>query len=191
MAAEAVRVISAAMGEASVVGMGRLTMSRRERMVMVEPRGNGMVLMTLRAADEVRPAQFGSTAGDLNADMVAIASAIISQRTGTFDPSTHSERYQEALRALMEAKLKRLPVTLRQVITPPPLIDLMAALKRSLAQEVSKIGTITAKQKRPRRAAERRQRSLLLPMAGGRRRKQETSTEPAAIAARPRKRRQR
>jgi len=45
MAVEAVRVIGAAMGEASVVGIGRLTMSRRERMVMVEPHGSGMVLM--------------------------------------------------------------------------------------------------------------------------------------------------
>jgi hypothetical protein len=54
MAVEAVRVIGAAMDEASVVGIGRLTMSRRERMVMVEPHGSGMVLITLRAADEVR-----------------------------------------------------------------------------------------------------------------------------------------
>jgi DNA end-binding protein Ku len=187
VAVDALRVIGVAMAEAGVVGIGRLTLSRRERMVMVEPRSTGMVLFTVRAADEVRPAQFGSPAGDLDADMVAIASAIISQRTGTFDPSTHRDRYQEALRALIEAKLKRLLLKLQQVITPPPVIDLMAALKRSLAREVPKIGTITAKQKRPRRAADRRQRSLLLPVAGGRRRKQETATEPAAVAAKPRK----
>jgi hypothetical protein len=48
--------------------------------------------------------EFGSAAGDLDADMVAIARAIIRQRTGTFDPSTHRDRYQEALRALIEAK---------------------------------------------------------------------------------------
>jgi DNA end-binding protein Ku len=68
--------------------------------------------------------------------MVAIAGAIIQQRRGTFDPSTHRDRYQEALRALIEAKLKSLPVRRREVITPPPVIDLMAALKRSLAQEL-------------------------------------------------------
>jgi non-homologous end joining protein Ku len=39
---------------------GRLTLSRRERMVVVEPRGTGMARFTLRAAEEVRAAQFGS-----------------------------------------------------------------------------------------------------------------------------------
>jgi len=177
IAVEARRVISMATAEAGVAGIGRLTLSRRERMVMVEPRSTGMALFTLRA-DEVRPAQFGSAAGDLDADLVAIASAIIRQRTGTFDPSTHRDRYQEALRALIEAKLKRLPLKLRQVITPPPVIDLMAALKRSLAQEVPLTGVITGKQKRPRRAADRRQRSLLLPVSGGRRKKEEPARLP-------------
>ena len=186
IAVEGLRVIGAAMAEAGVVGIGRLTLSRRERMVMVEPRGIGMALFTLRATDEVRPAQFGSAAGDLDADMVAIASAIIRQRVGTFDPSTHRDRYQEALRALIEAKLKRLPLKLRQVITPPPVIDLMAALKRSLAQEMPLTGAISAKEKRPRRAADRRQQSLLLPVAGGRRKKEQPAIGPAAVAVRSR-----
>ena len=68
--------------------------------------------------------------------MVAIASAIIRHRTGTFDPSMYRDRSQEALRALIEAKLKGLPLKPRQVIMPPPVIDLMAALKRSLTQEM-------------------------------------------------------
>jgi DNA end-binding protein Ku len=53
IAVEALRVIGAAMAEAGVVGIGRLTLSRRERMVMVEPRGTGIALFTLRAAGEV------------------------------------------------------------------------------------------------------------------------------------------
>jgi non-homologous end joining protein Ku len=57
-------------------------------MVMVEPRGTGMALFTLRAAVEVRASQFGSANGDLDAEMVAIAGAIIRQRAGDFDPST-------------------------------------------------------------------------------------------------------
>jgi len=69
IAVEALRVISVAMVEARVAGIGRLTLSRRERMVMVEPRGTGMALFTLRAANEVRPAQFGSAEGDLDTEM--------------------------------------------------------------------------------------------------------------------------
>jgi non-homologous end joining protein Ku len=47
-----------------------------------------MALFTLRAAGEVRAPQFGSAEGDLDTEMVAIAGAIIRQRTGNFDPST-------------------------------------------------------------------------------------------------------
>jgi DNA end-binding protein Ku len=186
LAVEALRVIGAAMAEAGVAGIGRLTLTRRERMVIVEARGTGMVLFTLRAADEVRPAQFGSAEGDLDAEMVAIARAIIRQRTGTFDPSAYRDRYQEALQALIKAKLDCLPIKPREVITPPPVIDLMAALKRSLAQDTPAISGTTAKQTRAK-PADRRQRPLLLPVAGGRKRNQETGIEPAAVIGRSRK----
>ena len=73
--------------------------------------------------------------GDLDAEMVAIAGAIIRQRTGHFDPSTYRDRYQEALQQLIEAKTKGLTIKPRVVSTPSPVVDLMAALKRSLAQE--------------------------------------------------------
>src|SRR5215469_2572194 len=187
IAVEALRVIGVAMAEAGLAGIGRLTLSRRERMVMVEPRGTGMALFTLRAADEVRMVQFRSNEGDVDAEMVAIARAIIGQRTGTFDPSTYRDRYQEALGGLIEAKLKGLPIRPREVITPRPVIDLMAALKRSLAQETPATGATTVNEKRARPGADRRQRSLLLPVAGGRKRKEKPLTEPAAVAVRPRK----
>ena len=185
IAVEALRVIGAAMTEAGVAGIGRLTLSRRERMVTVEPRGPGLALFTLRAADEVRAAQFGDNKADLDGEMVAIARAIIRQRTGTFDPSTHRDRYQDALRALIEAKLKGLPIKPREAIAPPPVIDLMAALKLSLAQDTPALRG--SKKKRARPTGDRRQRSLLLPVAGDRKRKEEPATEPAAVATRPRK----
>src|SRR5436190_6362978 len=135
MTVEALRVIGAAMAEVGVVGLGRLTLSRRERMVMVEPRDTGMALFTLRAAGEVRAPQFGHAEGDLDAEMVAIAAAIIRQRTGNFDPSTYRDRYQEALQQLIEAKMKGLIIKPKVVPMPSPVIDLMAALKRSLAED--------------------------------------------------------
>jgi DNA end-binding protein Ku len=80
MALETIRVIGAAMADAGVVGIGRLTMSRRERMVIVDPRGTGMVLITLRAAEEVRVPQFTKSDGAIDAEMLAIARAIVEQR---------------------------------------------------------------------------------------------------------------
>jgi DNA end-binding protein Ku len=187
IAVDALRVIGAAMAEACVVGIGRLALGRRERIVMLEPRGGGMALFTLRAADEVRAAQFGDNERDVDPEMVAIARAIIGQRLGKFDPSAYRDRYQEALRGLIEAKLKGVAIRPQALSTPPPVINLMAALKRSLAQEMPVTGSASATKRRAKPTNDRRQRSLLLPVAGGGRRKAKPAIDPAAVAIRPRK----
>jgi DNA end-binding protein Ku len=188
IALEALRVIGAAMAEAGVVGLGRLTLSRRERMVMVEPRGTGMALFTLRAAGEVRAPQFGSVEGDLDAEMVAIAGAIIPQRTGNFDPSTYRDRYQDALQQLIEAKMKGVTIKPPAVPPPSPVIDLMAALKRSLAQERSAPEQTAAKSRRAKQGGDRRQPALLLPLAGNRQTKPRPAAEPAVTSIKKRSR---
>jgi DNA end-binding protein Ku len=76
MALEAIRVIGAAMADAGVVGIGRLTMSRRERVVVVDPRGSGMVLITLRAAEEVRFPQFSKSDAAVDAEILDIANRV-------------------------------------------------------------------------------------------------------------------
>jgi DNA end-binding protein Ku len=176
VAAETYRTISAAMAEAGMAGLGRLTLGRRERMVLVEPRGQGLTLITLRAAEEVRAAEFDGFTGELDAEAIAIAGMIIKRKPGSFDPATFRDRYQEALRELIEAKIKGLPVKARPEVRPAAVFDLMAALKQSLAQET---GEAAPSRPKRRAAADRRQRSLLLPVSGkGGKEPARTATEP-------------
>ncbi len=108
---------------------------KRHRPTTSEPRGAGMALITLRAAEEVRPAQFDDHDLEVDPEMVAIAEMIIQRRAGHFDPSTFRDRYQDALRELIGAKMHGMPVKAKPAVSPSPVVDLMAALKRSLAQE--------------------------------------------------------
>jgi DNA end-binding protein Ku len=187
LAAETFRVIGEAMAHKNKVGMGRVTISSRERLVLVEPRGAGLVMSTVRSADEVRPAEFGPQAkGDIDIDMVAIAETIIERRSGSFDPASFRDRYQDALRELVAEKTKGQPMAPREVAEPPKVINLMEALKRSLAQEQEQPSGKKEAAAKPARApsvSDRRQRALLLPVSGGRKKKEEAAAEPAAPAA--------
>lgn len=137
MAVEAFAVIREAMEKAGKVALGRLVMHQRERLMALEPRGKGLLTYSIRSKREVKnPAEVFSTIPEEhpNPQMVDIATRIIDQLKGPFDPSQFTDRYEDALRELIREKEKG------AVITAPPepkeaeVIDLMEALKRSLGQ---------------------------------------------------------
>jgi DNA end-binding protein Ku len=166
IAVETFRVIGEAMAESGRVGIGRIVLSSRERQVLVEPRGGGMLMRTLRSADEVREAEFGDAAAEADPDMVAVAKTIIERRAGEFDPEEFRDRYQDALRELVESKVKGKGVIKKTAATAPPkVIDLMEALKRSLAEGGGGVGAKPAR--KPKAAPDRRQATMLLPVEGG------------------------
>ena len=133
---EAFAVIREAMKKKGMVAIGRLVMSTRERVCAIEIEEDGLVLTTLRTAEEVRQLdEIGHP--DLpkpDPQMLDIAEKIVAQQSGAFDPAEFTDRYEEALRALIEEKRKGKPVksTKRPEADDTNVIDLMAALKRSL-----------------------------------------------------------
>jgi DNA end-binding protein Ku len=135
LAQEAFGVIREALRASEKIALGRVVIASRERLLALEPRGEGLIAYTLRAAAEVRAADEafeGISDAKPDADMIAIAEKIIEQRAGPFDPSAFVDRYEEALKALVERKSKgRRPVAASEP-EDTKVIDLMQALRASL-----------------------------------------------------------
>jgi DNA end-binding protein Ku len=135
LAQEAFAVIRDSMAQAGQIGIGRVVMSTRERIVALEPRGKGILVYTLRTDAEVRqPDEIFDGISDKPADpqMIAIAKKIIEQQEGPFDPSQFVDRYEEALKDLIKAKQKGHKVAKVAEPEDTNVVDLMAALRASL-----------------------------------------------------------
>ena len=138
MAAEAFSVIREAMRRQDRIALGRLVLHQRERVLALEPREDGMAAYSLHTHDEVRdPAQVFDAIPQVKADakMIQIAEKIIDQLDGPFDPSLFTDRYEDALKALIAAKEKGKGRTVK-VAEPKDTdaSDLMEQLRRSLGQ---------------------------------------------------------
>ena len=132
---EAFAVIREAMKQKGTVAIGRLVMSTRERICAIEIEDSGLVLTTLRTAEEVRDVSEVAHPDLPKPDkqMLAIAEKIIEQQSGDFDPSEFTDRYEDALRALIEDKKKGKPVkSAKPANDDGKVVDLMEALRKSL-----------------------------------------------------------
>jgi DNA end-binding protein Ku len=145
LAEEAFVVLRNALKAAKKVGVGQLAMRGQEYVVALKPCGRGLLLETLRYADEVNRAQsYFREIGDAepDTDLLDMAAMLIERKTGKFDPSEFHNRYVDALKDLIKEKQRKKGEKVIQdpdADSPPPkgsnVIDLMAALKRSLGDE--------------------------------------------------------
>jgi len=153
LAEEAFIVLREALRKAKKIGLGQLALRGREYVVSLKPCGRGMVLETLRYADEVNKASnFFRDIPDQkpDADLLDLATTLIDKKTKTFDASDYHDRYIDALKDLIERKQKGKTLDIEQEEAPAQsrgsnVVDLMAALKRSL----EKPGAAAANDEKP------------------------------------------
>lgn len=139
LAEEAFVVLREALRKAKKVGLGQLALRGREYVVSLKPCGRGMVLETLRYADEVnKAASYFRDIGDdrPDEDLLDLATTLIDKKTAHFDASEYHDRYVDALMALIERKRKGKTIETDEEAPAQSrgsnVVDLMAALKRSL-----------------------------------------------------------
>lgn len=159
-AAEAYIVLRDALKKTKKIGLGQLVVRGQGSIVAIKPYGKGLLLETLRYADEIRkPGEAFDTlpSKKVDADLVSLAEELIEKKAGDFQPEKFKDTYTAALRELIKAKQeKRAP---REIEETPPVsnvINLMDALKRSVGKgggAAAKASASVGKAKEPARKA--------------------------------------
>ena len=159
LAEEAFVVLREALRDTKKVALGQLTLRGREYIVSLKPCGRGILLETLRYADEVVKAQgYFRDIPDAKPDpeMLDLAEALIEKKTAKFDPGKFHDRYVDALKELIERKRKSkgARIEAEEEDEAPRrgsnVVDLMAALKKSIEKPGAKAA---AAKKAPARKA--------------------------------------
>jgi len=140
LAEEAYVVLREALRSSGRIAIGQLSVRGREQLVSLKPCGRGIVLETMRYADEVQKAKgFFREIPDTKPDpeLLDLATALIDKKTAPFKPEEFHDRYVEALHRLIEKKKKAKGKTILEDVSEPTprggnVIDLMAALKKSV-----------------------------------------------------------
>ncbi|WP_095204946.1 non-homologous end joining protein Ku [Mesorhizobium carmichaelinearum] len=160
---EAFAVIRDAMAGKKMAGLARIVLHNRERPVVIEPLGKGMLLTTLRYDNTVR--QPDTAFGDIKAvktdqEMTDLAELIIDKKKAKFDPSKFEDKYENALLELIRAR-KAGKKTPKAKAPPKPsnVVNLFDALKKSLSADAgssSGKARSSAKHTKPKAGAPRR-----------------------------------
>ena len=129
-------LLTKAMEESGYMAIAKITMHNREYTVILRPKANGLVLHTMYYADEIREVEgFGEGKAELKPGEIKVANQLIEALADKFDPEKFHDTYEENLKAMIKARLEGREVTaVEKPGKPAPVVDLMDALKQSLAQ---------------------------------------------------------
>jgi DNA end-binding protein Ku len=185
---DAFAVIRETIRNMNKVAIGRLVLTNREHIVALEPLGKGLMGTLLRYPYEVRgEKEYFEDIQDVKVtkDMLDLAKHIVEKKSGSFKPDKFEDHYESALIDLIDKKRSGIrPAAKAAPKTGGNVINLMDALKRSLANERQSAPLATkAKGKKPKKRIEG-QREMLLPISGKRPAKEEAKTQAPKKAVR-------
>jgi DNA end-binding protein Ku len=185
---DAFAVIRETIRSMNKVAIGRVVLTNREHIIALEPLDKGLMGTLLRYPYEVRSEkEYFDDIQDvkITKDMLDLAKHIVEQKSGTFEPEQFEDRYESALIDLINQKRNGLPTAKPAPKSSGNVINLMDALKRSLASEKqSALAPASAKGKKPRKAAPG-QREMLLPISGKRAAKEEPKVQEPKKVEKP------
>jgi DNA end-binding protein Ku len=156
---EAFAVIREAMRQEGLVGIARVVLYRRERLLMLAPRGKGIVGTALRYQNEVRDADdYFDDIPDtkVSKDTLELAKHILATKKTRFDPSKFEDRYETALKQLIAAKRAGEKPATSPAPRPSNVVSLMDALRRSVESGRRGSSSHARRSKAQKRAAPRR-----------------------------------
>lgn len=140
IARQAFAVIREAIRKEDVVALGRVVFTTREHVVAIEPRGKGLLGVTLRYPYEIRKEEdyFGDIPDErIPKDMLDLAVHIVRTKLAHFEPEQFEDRYERALRELIRKKQQGKMIKKPKEGEPARVINLMDALRRSVAEQGS------------------------------------------------------
>jgi DNA end-binding protein Ku len=149
---EAFAVIRDTIGKLNMVALGRVVLTRREHVIALEPKGRGLLGLTLRYPYEVRDeASYFEDIPDLklSKEMLDLATHIINTKSGHFDPSQFQDRYENALIDLLKKKEAGEKIEPAREAAAPRVVNLMDALRASIDAEKKKAPAPSTEARRP------------------------------------------
>jgi DNA end-binding protein Ku len=155
-------VLREAIATTGKTALSRVVIAQKERTIALRPSGSGLMAHTLLDDRDLNSSKelFEDLAGiKTDPEMVQLATQLIQRQVGRYDPADFEDRYETRLRAMIDAKLKGQGVDAEAeapAVGPSNVVDLMAALKKSLGQEAAGKAGATAGKKpgEPKAAAQ-------------------------------------
>jgi DNA end-binding protein Ku len=149
------RLLVKAIEDTKKIGLAKVTMHQREYTVFIRARNNGLTLHTMYYQNEIATVAGYGRIPDvkLKPEEVKLADQLVENLSAAFKPEAYKDEFQERLNELIEAKMKGKTIAATPQAKKAPVIDMMEALKKSLAGTTTPHNAVSASTRRQRRRA--------------------------------------